>query len=101
MNIGKLKHRVTIERYTALIDDYGFEVKSWVSLATVSAQVQGVSGREFVSNSALLGKTTWRVFIRPTDIGISDRIMFGDEELDVIAVLQDNDKTIMTIICES
>lgn len=47
MRAGGLDRRVTLQRKTVIVDDYGGEIETWNDLATVFAQVQQQGGREF------------------------------------------------------
>ena len=49
MRAGSLRHRVTIQRYELVVDEYGAPLRreSWKDVATVWASVDAVSGREF------------------------------------------------------
>ena len=47
MKIGKLRHKVTIQEYTATRDSFGAEVQAWVDKASVFAGITPVSGKEY------------------------------------------------------
>ena len=49
MRAGMLRHRVTIQRYELVVDDYGAPLhrESWKDVATVWASVEAMSGRDF------------------------------------------------------
>ena len=54
MRAGSLRHRVTIQRYELVVDEYGGPLRreSWKDVATVWASVEAVSGREFFASPA-------------------------------------------------
>lgn len=104
MDIGKLKHRITIQEYKQGQQDpmTGDIISEWVTKAITWAQVQGVNGQEFLSSGAEQSNTTWRVIIRYIpQIRASFRILIDDQILNIKAVLPNNDKTMITIMAES
>jgi SPP1 family predicted phage head-tail adaptor len=46
MDIGRFDKRITIQKRSATLDDYGQEINSWSDVATVWANVKPISGRE-------------------------------------------------------
>jgi head-tail adaptor len=74
-----LPHVVTIERATeGSIDDRGVPAQTWATLATVDAWVQPKSVRE-VAQLSQAGPvvSTHSVYLWPTDVTESDRLVYG------------------------
>ena len=53
MRSGKLRHVITIERFTSTVNEYATPVKTWTKLATLRAQVLQASTDEFIRNGAI------------------------------------------------
>lgn len=49
MNTGEMDSRVTFQRPTVALDEFGDTIKTWATVATVWAKVQHLRGRELVS----------------------------------------------------
>ena len=75
MIIGTLRHRITIEQYSATRDPVsGAEIESWSTyLADVPASVVSVSGKEYLSASAEQAGIQARVTVR-YDSGITAKM---------------------------
>jgi SPP1 family predicted phage head-tail adaptor len=73
--IGSLRHRITLEQYTATRDPVsGAEIESWATyLADVPASVVSVSGKEYLSASAEQAGIQARVTVR-YDSGITSKM---------------------------
>jgi SPP1 family predicted phage head-tail adaptor len=66
MEIGKLNKRVTFQRRSATLDDYGQQLDAWTEVATVWANVEPVGGREKMMAMAINAQLTHRVSVRYT-----------------------------------
>lgn len=64
MQAGKLRHRVTLQRYEETRDDMGAVIETWVDVATVWAAVEPLSVREFISAQAGQSEISARITIR-------------------------------------
>lgn len=63
--VGKLRHRVTIQRLDeSTRDASGAVVPAWVNVATVWASVEPVSGRELFASGQVQANVTHRALIR-------------------------------------
>lgn len=104
MDIGKLKHRITIQEYRFIGQDpeTGDEISDWATKAITWAQVQGVNGREFLAASAEQAGTTWRIIMRYIPgLKSSYRILLDDQIFNISAILPDNNKTMITVMAET
>lgn len=89
MQIGRLRHRITIQQQTVTRDAYGGETISWDTYATVWAQVTPASGRERFINAGAQEYATvdYKVRIRyRSDIDPKMRISWGTKILDIESV---------------
>lgn len=102
MTIGNLSHQITI-RSLQLVQDpvTGEMVESWADLATVWGSIEGVSGREFLASSAEHSQTTHRITIyHRDDLTPTMRLVSGSTEYQVKALLPQNDRFLLTVMCE-
>ena len=53
MRSGRLRHVISIERFTSTVNEYGTPVTTWSKLATLRAQVLQASTDEFIRNGAV------------------------------------------------
>lgn len=87
MKAGSLDRRITIERFTATVDDFGEEVKSWAPLRTVWANVTPISDGERWRAGEVGATVTTRFAIRwGAGVGVEDRIVFDGRVYDVVGV---------------
>lgn len=85
---GDLSERVTIEAPTSTRTASGAPVLSWGVVATVYADVHGVSGREIVQSMQVDGLVTHRVKIRfREDVDSQCRILWRGKVLEVVAAV--------------
>ena len=91
MRSGKLRHRVTIQRYEKGAQDpvTGDITSEWVDLGTVWASVEPLSVREFIQSSATQSQVTTRITMRKRDIRAADRILHRGQIFNVTGVLAD------------
>jgi SPP1 family predicted phage head-tail adaptor len=84
MGAGSLDRRVTILRRTLTRNDYGEQVESFATLATVWAQKMDVTGREFVSAQRTLAEGTTRFRLRyRSDLLHTDRLSHNSVVYDI------------------
>lgn len=102
MQSGKLKHRLTLQKYSYTRDAAGDVIPVWTDLAQVYAKVEGVQGREFLAANAQQHATTWRIIMRyRNDFDMSDRLVAGGVAYNIKAILPNNDRTQLVLMCES
>lgn len=100
MQAGRLRHYVTLERLELVPDGGGGYSEQWVPVAAEWASIEGISGREFIAAQAVQAETTYRVTMRYRAIDpawrlVSDGLTYGIE-----AVLPNNDRTRLTLMCK-
>ena len=67
MNIGKLRHRITLLRQVNEVNDYGATAQTWKRVATVWADVRPLSGREYFSAQQVQSEVTTQIWLRHID----------------------------------
>ncbi len=104
MDIGKLKHRITVQNYEITGQDpvTGEPIGGWVTVAQTWAQIQGISGREFLAANAEQAGTTFKIIIRyMKNLLPVYRILLDDTIFNIKGILPNNDKTMITVMAES
>ena len=64
MDIGKLDKRIQLQSKSATLDEYGQQINSWSTVATVWANVKPISGREKLRSMAMQLELTHTVAVR-------------------------------------
>lgn len=81
---GRLRNRVTIRRLTTARVSGGGRSESWADVATIWAEVIGISGREAVIAEALQGVSFYKITIRwRPDITDADQLRYGAIDLNI------------------
>lgn len=87
INIGKKRHRITIQRSTPTLNSYGEPVDSWSTLATPWAEQIDQPGREYfkadqrISEAMIIFRIRYR-----TDLTTKMRVSFNGELYDIKAL---------------
>lgn len=99
MDFGRLRHKVVIQSYEEI--DGPFNKGDWVDVGNVWAEIGSVSGKELIASGAELSSVTYKIIIRyREDITAKDRILHKDKIYGIKAVLPDNKRTMLTLLCE-
>lgn len=97
MSAGKLNRRITIQRRSATLDDYGQESSGWTDIATVWADVRPIGGREKLRSMAVESTLTHTVLVRyrtdllPAVAADAWRIVYGTRILQITASMDQDD----------
>lgn len=87
MNIGDLRHRITVQKFTTTISENGFEVETWQDYKTVWASTSNLSGREYYQAAAVQAEKTVKFLMRYTEgIDASMRILFKGKHYDITSI---------------
>jgi SPP1 family predicted phage head-tail adaptor len=101
MNIGRLRHRITIQGIRSRQTESGGMIKERYTVATVWAEVKFISGRDLVASKAVLSESIVRFWIRyRTDINTTMEIAFKDRIYAIQAVMPDNKCTFLELLCQ-
>lgn len=88
MNIGKLRHRITLQRQINAQNDYGAVVTTWQDVATVWAEIKPISGREYFSAQQVQSDVTTQIWLRyRKDIEPTMRVTYQDKHYEIVSVL--------------
>lgn len=87
MDIGKLRHRITILKRDVILTQNGFEEEKWVELKTVWAAIENLKGREFYAAAQVQAENTVKFVIRYLpDMDPSMQIIFKDKQYNIVAI---------------
>lgn len=90
MEAGRLRHRVTLQSYTATRDpDTGDVIRDWEDVATVWAAIEPLSTREFIASAATQSKVTTRIIIRQRAVDHTMRAVHNGRIYNIEGVLAD------------
>jgi len=93
VNIGKLRHRVTIQNKVTLPDGYGGVTSTWQDVATVWASVEPLNGRELYAAQQVKAELTHRIRIRyMSGIKPEMRIVFDNRSFDIEAIIDPEER---------
>ena len=85
---GKLIHKITIERETAVPDGYGGSTDTWSTHKSLKAFIKPISGRERLHSQRLEASMSHKVFIRFSgDIIASDRVNYNGRFFQIRAIV--------------
>lgn len=104
MNIGKLRHRITLLRQVNEVNDYGASTQTWKRVATVWADVRPLSGREYFSAQQVQSEVTTQIWLRHIEgIKPTMKVKFGKREFEILSVLniQERDVSLQLMCKES
>jgi len=101
MKIGKLRHQITLQAPTLTQDSLGVVSETWSDTATVCAQIEAISGREFFDAARVNAEVTHRIRIRHRPgIVPAMRVLEGTRTFDIHSVLDvDGRKRELTLMC--
>lgn len=84
LTAGMLRHQIQIREQTDTPDGYGGQVKSWVTIHTVNAKIDPVSGYERTRSMQLNAVVTHKIFVRYiAGIEASQQIVFNDRQFQI------------------
>lgn len=104
MHSGDLRHRLSVLAYQYAGQDpvTGEELYDWVETSVAWAKVEGIHGREFLAAASERSSTTWRVTMRyNAAISLKNRLDYAGTILNIQAMLPDNKRQRMILMCES
>jgi len=109
MNIGKLRHRVTIQMPEKQpdnpdqpVDEFGQPIDDWVDVCTVWASIEALRGREYFTAQQTVAQSDHRVTIRyRSGIEPAMRLVHGQRVFDIQAVLdRAGERRWLELICK-
>jgi SPP1 family predicted phage head-tail adaptor len=87
MQAGRLRHQVTLETQSTILDTFGEESNAWTATATVWASIEPISGRERLLASGTQADITHRIRMRyRSGVAPRMRVTFGTRHFDIVSV---------------
>ncbi|MEI6317419.1 MAG: phage head closure protein [Pseudomonadota bacterium] len=88
MQAGRMREQVTLRQKSVTRDAMGGEVLTWSDFATVWAEAQPISGREFVALRAAQSEISIRFRMRYlAGVNTSMMVRWGGEDYDVLEAI--------------
>ncbi|MDU5009483.1 MAG: phage head closure protein [Haemophilus parainfluenzae] len=102
MNIGKLRHRITLLQQVNEVNDYGASTQTWKRVATVWADVRPLSGREYFSAQQVQSEVTTQIWLRHIEgIKPTMKVKFGKREFEILSVLNTQERDVsLQLMCK-
>lgn len=89
MKAGQLRHRVFLQDRVSTTDDIGQPSSSWLTTATVWADVRYLSGLSAIKSGADVSVSKCSIRMRHRAVSAGQRIVYGNEVFEIDAVLPD------------
>ncbi len=87
VEIGTLKHRITLQKPVHVVNPNGFEEQSWQDVKTLWAAASNLHGREYYAAAAVQAENTLKFTIRYLpDINTSMRILFRGKHYSITSI---------------
>ncbi|GKU31453.1 phage head closure protein [Clostridium folliculivorans] len=87
MKAEELKHRITLQLFTTVVNENGFEVETWVDFKTLWSAVTNLHGREYFAAAVVKAENTVKFTIRYTEgIDESMRILFKGKHYNISSI---------------
>lgn len=87
MWIGKLRHRVTIQRATETRNAQGGVIRAWAKIAERWAAIEPMAGSERLQAAKMKAESTHIVTIRHYDgLTTKDRLLYGTRTMEIGAI---------------
>lgn len=87
MEIGNLRHRVTVAKYTETKGTTGQVIKSYTDSATRWAMIKSLTTRELLQAQQIHAEMTHEVWLRyPLNVSPKDRVTFGERIFEILGV---------------
>lgn len=88
MNIGKLRHRITLQKLHNRPSDYGATVAEWQDVHHVWAEVKPLSGREYFAQAQIQSEVTSQIWLRYLpDVNSTMRVIFNRQVYEIVSVI--------------
>jgi len=101
-SIGRMRHRVTIQKPTATTDTGGGSSVSWGTLKEVYADIQPQSGKSMFQHGQEKEKVTHKLIMGyRADMGTNYRIKFGTRIFNIHSILNEDERSRYLVLqCE-
>ena len=89
---GKMRHRITFQRFSGTLDDFGDPLQTdddnWADVATTWAAIDPISGREFYAAEQSQSEVSHKIRCRyRTGLDTAMRITYGKRRFKIISLI--------------
>lgn len=100
MRAGQLRERVTIQQKVVTQNAFGEEVIVWTTFAATWADVEPLTGREFIEQARREAEISYKVTIRyRTGVVPYMRLLWDTKVMRIVAAMPDGIKRQITLMC--
>jgi SPP1 family predicted phage head-tail adaptor len=101
LNIGQMRHRVTLQYPAKVPDGQGGTTDTWTDTATVWAGIFPMSGNEVIRAKQAQTQITLKVRIwYRTDVTPAWRVVFGNRVFDIDTIINREEKNVvLELLC--
>lgn len=102
MNIGKLRHQISLQSPTNAQNDFGEQTQTFTTFATVWGQIEPLAGRELLAAQQISETIDSRITIRYNSILTSKhRALFGARTFEVVSPINPEERNeLLQIYCK-
>jgi len=103
MNIGRLRHLVSLQEYKTIgRNELNQPIMGWGEFATVWASVEPISGREFWAGHQVQAEVTHRIRMRYLPgVRPTMKVFFGEREFEIESIINWQERNIdLQLMCK-
>jgi SPP1 family predicted phage head-tail adaptor len=102
MEIGKLRHRIEIQKKTVESDALKQEMETWTPFASCWARVEPLNGREYIAAGQVNAELTARITMRYREGVTSDmRVVCKEKVFEILGVVNTDMRNIeLVLMCK-
>lgn len=100
MSAGQLRHRVELQSQVDTVDDIGQPSTSWLTVATVWADIRYQSGLSVIKSGTDISITRVSIRMRHRAVNAGQRITHGGVVFNIEAVQPDVRRAYVDVVCE-
>ena len=88
MNIGRLRHRIRLQKQRNRPSDYGATIAEWLDVHHVWAEVKPLSGREYFAEAQIQSEVTTQIWLRYLpNVDSTMRVVFNEQIYEIVSVI--------------
>lgn len=102
MNIGRLRHRISLQQLTERQNHFGAVVSEWQDVAQLWAEIKPISGREQLQNAQIQSEITAQIWLRyRPDVKPTMRVLHQNQQYEIVAALNHQGRsTMLQLLCK-
>lgn len=93
LEVGPMRHRVTVQRQSETRDNFGQDVNEWADLKTYWARLTTLTGRELEAARQVRADVSIRIVMRAgADVTAEDRLTHGGRIFSIASVIDPEER---------